>query len=92
MKNLLHLGEDQYLTTLLLEHFSRLNLSEMLLRTLWHRTIGRFYYLSVDVGLTLRFTSWANSFSWSSFVVSVVSHTVYDAQVLVFILRDRSGI
>ena len=36
--------------------FLRLNLSEMHMRTLWHQTIGRFYYPSIDVGLILRFT------------------------------------
>src|SRR5271168_656861 len=36
--------------------FLRLNLSEMHMRTLWHQTIGRFYYPSTDVGLILRTT------------------------------------
>src|ERR1700678_4596560 len=58
--------------------FLRLNLSEMHMRTLWHQTIGRFYYPSIDVGLILRFTIWANSFSWSSYVVSAVSRRSYD--------------
>ena len=38
----------------------------MPMRSLGHRTIGMFYYPSVDVELTLRFTTLANSFSWSS--------------------------
>ena len=74
-KNLLHLGEDRYLMTLLLNafHLSRLSLSEMHMRSSWHRAIGRFYYPGVDIGLTLRFTTWANLCFWSSFTVSAVS-------------------
>ena len=31
-------------------HFSRHSLSEMHMRSPWRRTIGRFYYFSVDIG------------------------------------------
>jgi hypothetical protein len=76
MKNLLHLGEDRYLTTLLFfETFSTFQDSVCPRCTCVHCgsgrfRLGRFYYPSVDVELTLRFTTWANPFSWSNSVVS----------------------
>ena len=69
-KNILHPGEDRLPNDIFfwnIFHFSRLSLSEMHLRSPWHRMIGRFCYPSVDVGLALRFTTWADLFSWSSY-------------------------
>ena len=40
---------------------------------LWHRTIGRFYYLSVDVGLILWFTTWGACFlGWIIFYILAI--------------------
>jgi hypothetical protein len=78
MKNLLHLAEDGYLMALLLKHFPLFK--TQFVRDAHAFTVApddwKFYYPSVDVGLTLRFTTWANLFSWSSSVVSAVSRSV----------------
>jgi hypothetical protein len=78
MKNLLHLGEGRCLTTLLLKQFPlfKTQFVRDAHAFVWHRTIRRFYYPSVDVGLTLRFTTWAILRSWSSFMVSAVSRCI----------------
>ena len=75
MKNLLHLGEDRYLTTLLLKHFP-------LFKTRFVRDAHAFTVAPDDWKvllsqhrhwITLHFTTWANLFSWNSSMVSAVS-------------------
>ena len=74
MKNLLHLGEDRYLITLVLKNFPlfKPSSSGMLMRTPWLMTES-FCCLNVAAGSTRYFTISRNSSPWSSFAASAVS-------------------